>query len=154
MPLVITGVRETLAALKKTVQGDTIKVAIGLNNCAVELLQRSRYYVPKDTWALHDSGRVVWNEQHGFATRFSVEYGGPVAGHDVVVDYAAVVHNDLAASHKPPTQAMYLSRASIELMPKFAREMGRVMKTTGVEGVEGMNRFGGFGGHDPRGMRS
>ena len=156
MPLIITGIRETISALKKTVAGDTVKVAAGLEQCARELLALSRFYVPKDTWALHDSGRVV-TTGHGFAARSTVEYGGAPHGHDdVIVDYAHVVHNDLNARHDPPTQAMYLARASVELMPRFAQIMGRTMRSTGQVGVEGMNRYGyvaGSGGVS-RGMRS
>lgn len=163
MPLIVTGIRETISAMHKTVAGDTVKVAAGLNQCARELLTLSRFYVPKDTWALHDTGRVV-GHSHGFAARYSVEYGGTPLLHedlsgehdqaDVIVDYAAVVHNDLTARHDPPTQALYLSRASVELMPRFAQIMGRVMRSTGVEGVMGMNREGMVAGRVPRGMRS
>lgn len=156
MPLVITGVRETISALKKTVTGDTVKVAEGLLRCSRDLLELAQYYVPKDTLALHDSGRVM-GQGHGFAARYSVEFGGPVG--DVIVDYAHVVHNDLNAYHDPPTQALYLARASVELMPEFAKIMGRQMKTTGQVGIEGVNRsFASGRGHQIprqfRGMRS
>lgn len=141
MPLIVTGVRETIRSVGRTVLNDGVKIAAAQQQFAMEVLALSNHYVPKDTMALHDSGRV---ETHGrgFGAKTTVEYGGEAPGHDVIVDYAAVVHNDLEAFHDPPTCAMYLSRATVELSPRYAQIVGRTMKTTGVVGVEGLNRFG------------
>ena len=92
---------------------------------AKKVYDLSQIYVPKDTHALQLSGKV---------TEFGAPAGGrgmetvgvmvQYGGDEVTGKYASIVHNDLEASHEPPTQAMYLQRAVDEVAPRMGTLVG------------------------------
>jgi len=65
---------------------------------AEPIFARSQVYVPKDTMALHDSGRI----STPFGKRTIISYNTP---------YAVRQHEDTRLRHQPPTRAKYLETA-------------------------------------------
>jgi hypothetical protein len=91
--------------MERTVEGDVVNIKAGLLQAATIVLQKAKFYVPKETGNLEKSGRIVGNEVGGVGSRYTVEFGGPGA------TYAAFVHEMLEIPHEPPTCAKYLLRA-------------------------------------------
>jgi hypothetical protein len=71
---------------------------LAAGHAAESLLEKTLQVVPYDEGDLYDSGRVV---THGPGV-FGVQFGGPEAPH------AIYVHEDLTATHAPPTKAKFL----------------------------------------------
>lgn len=101
----ITGVKEAVYAGEKMRDHDGRKVKESILQCLDLIFDESQRLVPVDTQALMLSGTKVVEGQ-GFTTVGWIEYGGADA------PYAWIVHEDLLATHEPPTQARYLSDAS------------------------------------------
>lgn len=119
-----TGIESVIRTFGKKFKEDVLAVKDGMHICGQRLLELAQEYVPKDTWALHDTGRYHI-EGSGITANAVVEFGGRAPGHDVPVDYAAIVHNDLTAYHEPPTCALYLEKATREMRGLFASIIGR-----------------------------
>ena len=119
MPVSVTGIEATLQAQKNMAKADAINIAVGLKKCADVLLRASQKLVP----VAHPRVHVVNLKEHGKATVTGVGFGAKAA---VTYDnyYAAYVHEDLEAYHKPPTQAKYLSAA----VPKVRGTMTAILK--------------------------
>lgn len=77
---------------------------------AINLYQKSQFFVPKKTGALAASGRFVIHSNVGAHARWGVKYGYqvPDSSDESVLDYAAAVHEILKASHKSPTRAKFV----------------------------------------------
>jgi hypothetical protein len=129
-------ITRTLRGLEKYTSRLLKRMNIALEECAIHILAASQELVPVDTGALKLSGRV--EEDRGSlgyrrtfgatGTTFSyrVVYGGRasggimgVAGADVHVDYAVIVHERMEVYHKPPTQAKYLEQAVYRNRPEM-----------------------------------
>jgi hypothetical protein len=86
-------------------------LARGLRAAAEFLLDKSQEIVPVDTGELKESGHV-----EGSRMNVAVVYDA---------DHAVIVHEDLAATHTPPTSAKYLeipARANRKEMREIIRE--------------------------------
>ncbi len=77
---------------------------------------KSQEYVPKDSGALADSGKVTTSLD---PLRAEITYGDSTAW------YAAIVHEYVWQTHEPPTRAKYLQAAMEE-------EMDNMMVTIGL----------------------
>lgn len=73
------------------------------------MMIRSLAATPIRTGALRNSAQTHKARHEGGAVTGSVSYGGEGS-----VDYALYVHEDVTASHAPPTQAKFLETAAIE----------------------------------------
>jgi hypothetical protein len=80
-----------------------ITVQQAINDVMSQVFQESQRLVPVDTGMLRASGKFT-HPQLGAnqPPQAEIEYGGGA------VDYALIVHEDLNARHKSPTQAKYL----------------------------------------------
>lgn len=85
------------------------------------VFELSQSLVPKDTWALHDSGSVQLRFRGPLATA-DISYGSSE------VDYALVVHERLDLRHDPPTQAKYLESAQNHYTPAFPAAVVRSVR--------------------------
>lgn len=74
-------------------------------------------YVPVKTGALRGSGDVALPEIEGNNVLVQLGYGGPA------IDYAVVVHENLQAYHKPPTQAKYLETPLTQAIPQINQNL-------------------------------
>ena len=134
--------------------------ADGLLDAAYEIFDLSQVYVPRDTEALADSGRVeevstqaVMGRKRAAGGRyapksdtvgFQVVYGGPGSGTNPktgkpVEAYAVIVHEDLEATHAPPTQAKFLERAVNEVSSSMTTQVGEGVVRAG-QGDPAMNQ--------------
>lgn len=136
----VQGVRRVLQALE--VEGrrapkdiEDLLIAAGLI-----VLKKAKYYCPKDTHDLVNSGRLV--------TYPGNDLKGPeiqiVFGDDLVVNtgihYTIYVHEDLTKYHEPPTSAKFLERAYREtrgeqnqiIQKKFKETFGLLTKKHNV----------------------
>jgi isocitrate dehydrogenase len=91
---VIDRTREAKERGNKTILGRMV-------TAAHVILKKSDYYCPKDTLRLVKSGKV-YVRGSDVAPEVSIEYRTP---------YAVYVHEDLDATHAPPTQAKFLEKA-------------------------------------------
>lgn len=114
----VTGVKEAIFAGEKMKDHDGRKVRDGLLECLDVVFATSQKLVPRETGDLAASGRKM-SEGQGFLFTAWVEYGGPTA------PYAWIVHEDLMATHAPPTQAKYLSDAVLVNRAECARRVRR-----------------------------
>lgn len=101
----ITGVDAAIRAGRKMKSHDGRNLKKGLESCLRVIKRKSDYYVPKDTLALLNSGRVEIVDGVGLNVTGTVEYGGPAAPH------AFVVHERKGPYHAPPTRSHYLTAA-------------------------------------------
>ncbi len=132
----ITGVQSTLRALNKLVEGDVGNVKQGLLKAAHIVLDRARYYCPKDTGALAASGRVLGNAVGGAAARFTVEFGGVGIPGQEDVTYAAFVHEMLDIPHDPPTCAKFLLKAIQETQKQQVDAVNRAIQIRNMHTTE------------------
>jgi len=86
----------------------------------VRVLERGQYYVPKDTWALHNSGYAVATDVGKVpGSRVNVQVG---FGKGDKPDYAVIVHENLESRHAAPTQAKYLQQAITDVVGSMLQE--------------------------------
>jgi hypothetical protein len=95
--------RQALAAY----QGDTVRAAAGALFREGERIMTKckQVYVPVDFGTLRSTGRVQPPVVSGTTITVTLGFGGPAA------PYALIVHENLEAYHRPPTQAKYLEVA-------------------------------------------
>lgn len=126
-----TTVMQITRAISKIRRDTEIKIADALEKAGEIILQKSQIYVPRETGALANSGRVEVEGQ-GFGARSRVLYGGDSA------PYAVYVHENLEAQHKPPTCAKFLERAAREVGGTIAHVVARELdsETVTVGGKE------------------
>lgn len=87
---------------------------------------RTQELVPVDTTALQKSGVLHKPEIAGATASIAISYGNEQ------VDYALVVHEDLAAKHKAPTQAKFVEGPVVESAKGMAARVGaRVAREIG-----------------------
>lgn len=79
---------------------------------------RTQELVPVDTTALKKSGVLHKPEIGATTASIAISYGNDE------VDYALVVHEDLVAKHKAPTQAKYVEIPVIEASKGMAARVG------------------------------
>jgi hypothetical protein len=129
MPVMVTGVNETIRAMKKMVAGDAIRIIDGLEDSARDILKLGNHYCPKKTGALVRTGAWV-STGSGFGAIVGINYGGPDA------PYALWVHENLEAMHIFPTCAKWLERATRECKRKIERHIKRKMSVKVYKTIE------------------
>lgn len=87
---------------------------------AERVLERAKYYCPKDTEALVRSGRVVSELRELRLAEAQIRFGDGESE-----AYAVVQHERLDYRHDPPEQAKYLQRAVDELAPGMPLRIGQ-----------------------------
>jgi len=127
----VTGVSQAIKAMRQRAKDDTVKIADGLEKAAKMVYTRAQKYVPVDTGALRESGRVETNNKAGLAAESYVSYGGEAA------PYALWVHENLEATHAPPTCARWLAKAVRELRGSITNMMKRQVATETTKTVAG-----------------
>lgn len=106
----VQGLQRSFKAMQTMKRNDGISLANSIHQSAVAVSVEADVLVPKDNGDLASTNRVEWNELHGFAAQFSVNFGGPSQISDKNVDYAVIVH-ERYAEHEPPTTWKYLQLA-------------------------------------------
>lgn len=105
----ITGVTGVFDFFKDLGDAGRVGAAEGLRDAAEVVVEKARFYCPKDTHALEKSIRAVFQAmQDGDRQEVAVTAGDSVAW------YAIYVHENLDKWHDPPTQAKFLERAMRE----------------------------------------
>lgn len=118
--LAVQGVEVVIKALQKMATHDGRLIQICLEKMGAVILKKAQYYVPKDTYALSQSGKVeVWGK--GMAAKLAVEFD---------THYALVVHEDTTANHASPTCAKYLERAVRESRGTCTNILKRTFEVT------------------------
>ena len=112
-------ITENLNRVLEQVESATLE---GLMRFGRAILERSNFYVPKDTGTLEKSGFVSMTG----GERPSVSAGASPAvtvGYDGngEAPYAVFVHELLHLQHKPPTQAKFLQQAMEEIRNEAER---------------------------------
>ncbi len=122
MPQYVTGVQAVMRTFKTATANVNRTIKDSLERCGGVVLRKANFYVPKDTLALMNSGRVVTTGR-AFGAKSAVIYGlgttedvglMMAAGGSSGVDYALYVHEDLTKQHAEPTCAKFLERAERE----------------------------------------
>lgn len=145
----VNGIQTVLRALEKLRDNAVPAARKGLEAAGENILILARYYCPKDTGALAESGRIEVLDQFGSgATQLRLQvvfggkvgfteprgtirakpdsgYAGPAHLQGDVVYYAVPVHEDLSAQHAPPTCAKFLERAVRENWQNVSYLIGR-----------------------------
>jgi hypothetical protein len=98
----ITGMEHVFRVLAKGGEAAAKEVPGALFEVAHEIMAVSQREVPVDTGVLRASGTVLEPVSSGDGTHIDLGYGG-AAG-----QYAMVVHEDMEATHAPPTKAKFL----------------------------------------------
>lgn len=127
----VTGVQTAIRAISKARTEAAIRIVDGIDKCCDSALKKARFYVPKDTMALHDSGRKEVTGS-GMGAKGRVIFGGPSA------PYAIYVHEIQENQHAPPTCAKFLERAVRELRGTMSNIMKReiIAKTSPTQAEE------------------
>jgi hypothetical protein len=119
----ITGVQQFLKSMHSLKKDAADALAQGMHQEAEIVLEKALYYVPKDTHALAQSGRIESSVTEGrraffgiggrrFDAHASVEFGGDEA------PYALWVHENPDAYHAPPTRYKFLEQAYEDTKPQ------------------------------------
>lgn len=96
------------SAFIRQLEGATPEI---LENAMMPAFNKSQEYVPKDTLALAQSGRLT--VENGPRPTAFITYGDEKAW------YAALVHEYTWLNHEPPTRAKYLQAALEEELDSF-----------------------------------
>ena len=122
----ITGVEAVVSSLQKKAVKHKRAVRKGLMAAAERLKQASQEVVPVDTGALHDSCRIREADKGTDTKIIFVGYGS------VDVDYALIVHENLAMHHQPGKTAEYLRRPARELRT----ELRQIINTVAAQHIK------------------
>lgn len=109
MTIAITGIETASKVLGKAVVKTKLTIAEGLTECSEKILNKALGYVPVDTGALKESGRVE-TKGTGKGAESKVIFGGTEKTY-----YALYVHENLQAFHLPPTCAKFLEKAARQM---------------------------------------
>ena len=117
--MAFSNLQKVLGQLRRYGQGFYDGAAAAQVDAAEEVLVRAKYYCPKDTHALVNSGRVVSEvrEQRLAVAQIRFGDGAPEA-------YAVIQHERLDYKHDPPEQAKYLQRAVDDLSRRMTVVIG------------------------------
>ena len=108
--------------VNKGYKGSTKKALDGVEKATKHqikaVFKASQFLCPVDTTSLKQSGRVT-TYRYKRAVSSWIRYGGLTPGPYGFVEYAVYVHEDLTKKHKPPTQAKFVEKPLIALVPQF-----------------------------------
>lgn len=132
----VDGVDLAIRAFGKMKTEDGIRIADGLAKCGAVIYRKSQKYVPVERGYLKATGNVVTTGR-GLHAVTTVNYGGlSVNGQDV--HYAIYVHENLTATHAPPTCARFLVRAARETRGTCASIIKRNMLVSDIRSFAAM----------------
>lgn len=118
----ITGTDELARRLAKMGDAALPATEAGLSELAEEIIADSaENYVPVDEGILRSTGHVQPPARRGNEVSVTLGFGGPAA------PYAAVVHENLAASHAVG-QAKYLETPFMQAAPSLPERLARLVE--------------------------
>lgn len=118
----VNGVQSVLRMFGKAKSEAAPKIIEAIDRCSAVVLKKALVYVPRDTGALAQSGKVVKATGVGYGARGGVVFGGGE------VDYAVPVHENMEKTHAEPTCAKFLERAARESRGACANIHKRTME--------------------------
>ncbi len=120
----VTGLSETVAHLGKIGAEYVYRADKGVERVANSILDLAKYYCPKDTEDLVNSGRVTIEriDSSGVLV-LNVRFGNTIGPNRGKIYYAIYVHEMLELNHEFPTCAKYLERASREVTSGLSHQI-------------------------------
>lgn len=126
-----------LSALRSELRRRKMKAAegfeVGARMAATQTLRKSNYYVPIDTRALKDTGKVV-KEGSGLNTQIAIVYGGPD------VEYAVIVHEDESKAHGFTFNFIHAAEIAAGLTHKRRPQESTQFLTKGIQETRELTR--------------
>ncbi len=114
-------IKLVMSNLDKILDNIGVAAEIAAREIADEVLKATKPFVPVDTSALVNSGRVeVKPGKDG--VQASVIFGGPG------IDYAVIVHEDMTKNHEAPTSAKFLNLGYAEAASRIDGIITKHMK--------------------------